>query len=111
MITEQKINTIDVEALKEHYDASPDLCLIDVREPDEWDDVHIPGAYHIPKDELPSRIELKAPNHSQPIYLYCRGGVRSFQAAHCLLEMGYRNVYSVEGGIVEWENAGYPIKK
>ena len=110
-MVEQQINTINVEELKNRYDAAPDLCLIDVREDDEWASEHIPGAYHIPKDNLIDHIELRAPDRSQPIYLYCCGGVRSLQAAHTLLEMGYKQVYSVDGGIVEWESAGYPIKR
>jgi rhodanese-related sulfurtransferase len=110
-MTEQQINLISVAELKKHYDETPNLCLIDVRENDEWESEHIPGAYHIPKDKLSGLIELRAPDRNHPVYLYCQGGIRSLQAAHTLLEMGYQQVYSVEGGIDEWENAGYPIKK
>lgn len=106
-----EISTINVHELKKRYDESPDLCLIDVREHDEWNEMHIPGALHIPKDELINKIEVKAPDRSRPIYLHCRGGVRSLYAAHSLLEMGYQTVYSVDGGIIEWATAGYPINE
>ena len=105
-----KIKTIDVQELKKRYDASPDLCLIDVREQHEWQEMHIPRAVHIPKDELTSVIENQVPDHTHPIYLHCKGGVRSLYAAHCLMEMGYQNVYSIDGGIMEWANSGYPVK-
>ena len=104
-----EIKTINVHDLKALYDATPDLCLIDVRELDEWQTMHIPGAWHIPKDSLVSLIDIKVPKRSHPIYLHCRGGVRSLYAAQCLIELGYQRVYSIDGGIMEWADAGYPI--
>ena len=110
-MTNHKIETISTRELKIRRDANPDLCLIDVREDHEWQDSHIPGALHIPKDEITDRIEEKMPDRNHPIYLHCRSGVRSLYAANCLLEMGYHEVYSVDGGIVEWEMCGYPTEK
>lgn len=110
MDNKNNIQTISVHQLKQLYDSSKNICLIDVREQDEWNEHHIPGAMHIPKDMLPSVIQSKIPEPSQAIYLHCRGGVRSLHAANCLLEMGYQNVYSVEGGILDWINAGYPVQ-
>lgn len=109
-MTNNKIKTIDVHELKKRYDASPDLCLIDVREEDEWQELHIPGAIHIPKDTLTNMITVKIPDRKSPVYLHCRGGVRSLYAANCLAELGYQDVYSVDGGIVEWAASGYPVK-
>ena len=105
-----KIKTIDVHELIKLYDASSVLCLIDVREDHEWEELRIPRAIHIPKDTLVSVIEQKIPDLNTSIYLHCRGGVRSLYAAHCLAELGYQDVYSVDGGIVEWANSGYPVK-
>lgn len=110
MTKECQIKTISVHELKAHYDNAEQISLIDVRELDEWREQHIPGAIHIPKDTLISLIQEKIPEHSKPIYLHCRAGVRSLHAANCLLELGYKEVYSVDGGIVEWEKAGYPVK-
>ena len=105
-----KIKTIDVHELKKLYDASFDLCLIDVREDPEWEELRIPRAIHIPKDTLVAVIEQQIPDRNTSIYLHCRGGVRSLYAAHCLAELGYQDVYSVDGGIAEWANSGYPVK-
>ncbi|MCP0913092.1 MULTISPECIES: rhodanese-like domain-containing protein [Legionella] len=110
-MTVPKINTINVHDFKKLRDTDPDVCLIDVREPHEWKEVHIPGAMHIPKDELTAVIEDKVPEYNRPIYLHCKGGVRSLHAAHSLLAMGYHEVYSIDGGIMEWEKSGYPVKR
>ena len=110
-MNEHKVSTISVKELKERRDKNATLCLIDVREPNEWDQMHIPGATLIPKGSLAAVIASKVPNYDEPIYLHCKGGVRSFDAANELINMGYKEVYSVEGGILEWAMAGYPIEK
>lgn len=111
MTEDYQIKTISVDELKKQYDEIPNLCLIDVRELDEWQACHIPGAMHIPKDQLSSVIDVRMPDRTQPIYLLCRGGVRSLQAAQLLMALGYQQIYSVDGGIMDWSNAGYPIKE
>lgn len=108
-MTDNKINTINVHELKKRRDADPNLCLIDVREDNEWQELHIPGALHIPKDKLTSVIKAKVPEQNCPIYLHCKGGTRSLYAANCLLSLGYDQVYSIDGGISEWAKAGYPV--
>jgi len=110
-MSDHKINTITVQELKKRFDATPNICIIDVREDNEWEEQHIPGAIHIPKDEITANIEAKVPELDRPIYLHCRGGVRSLYAANCLLDLGYKEVYSVEGGILEWARSGYPVKE
>lgn len=109
-MTDHKVHTISVHELKKRRDADPKLCLIDVREDYEWQEQHIPGALHIPKDVLVEHIKATVPKHDQPIYLHCRGGVRSLHAANHLLAMGYKEVYSIDGGIAEWEKSGYPVE-
>jgi rhodanese-related sulfurtransferase len=108
-MTHHKVQTINVHELKKRTDANPKLCLIDVREDHEWQEQHIPFALHIPKGQLMEQIRVTVPEHNHPIYLHCRGGVRSLHAAHDLLTMGYEEVYSVDGGIAEWITSGYPI--
>ncbi len=110
-MTDHKIHTINVHELKKCRDADANLCLIDVREDSEWQEQRIPGALHIPKDTLVNKIAAKVPAFETPIYLHCRGGVRSLTAANYLIDLGYKNVYSVDGGITEWVRAGYPIEE
>lgn len=110
-MTKPDIKTIDVHQLKNKMDIHPDLCLIDVRELDEWQIARIPGAHHIPKDSIATHIESKVSDKDHPIYLHCRGGVRSLYAAQSLIDIGYNEVYSVDGGIIEWAMFGYPISE
>jgi rhodanese-related sulfurtransferase len=104
-----EIKTIDVHELKTKMDACPDLCLVDVRELEEWQDVHIPGALHLPKDRIAAEMGTYIQDKNTPIYLHCRSGVRSLYAAESLLNAGYKEVYSVDGGIMEWAMFGYPV--
>lgn len=102
------IQTISVAELKARYDTALNFCLIDVRELSEWQEAHIPKAILISKDEIKEKIQTVVASLDTPIYLHCRSGVRSMQAAQTLLELGYTNVYSVEGGIIAWAASGFP---
>ena len=108
-MSEVNIPCIDVHELKSKMEADSILCLIDVREQNEWDQMHIPGAIHIPKDHIADRIQEVTDNKQQPIYLHCRSGVRSLYAAHTLISLGFEQVYSVNGGIQEWAMFGYEV--
>jgi len=105
-----EIDEVDVAAAREIL-AGPDRPLIvDVRELDEWTEGRIPGAVHIPRGFLESRIEQAAPDHSQPILLYCAGGHRSAFAAKSLGELGYENITSLAGGYTDWKRSGLPTE-
>jgi len=110
-MTNHEIKTIDVHELKNRMENQPNLCLIDVREPQEWQELHIPGAALIPKDEITVLIQATTADKDQPIYLHCRSGVRSLYAAQNLMDIGYKDVYSVTGGIIEWAMYGYPVEQ
>jgi sulfur-carrier protein adenylyltransferase/sulfurtransferase len=85
--------------------------LVDVREQHEWDESHIPGAVHVPKGYLESRIEQAAPDKSTPVVLYCASGNRSTFAADTLeSQLGYEDVASMSGGITLWKDRGYEIE-
>src|SRR6478672_3279363 len=85
--------------------------LVDVREQHEWDESHIPGAVHVPKGYLESRIEQAAPDKSAPVILYCASGSRSVFAADTLeSQLGYEDVASMSGGITLWKDRGYEIE-
>src|SRR3954452_25115793 len=91
--------------------AASGVVLVDVRESDEWDAGHIPGAKHVPRGYLESRIEGAVPDRSQPIVLYCASGNRSALAAKTLRdELGYEHVESMTGGITLWKDRGYDVE-
>jgi rhodanese-related sulfurtransferase len=110
-MTSHNVLSIDVKTLKTLLDGSSDLCVIDVREIHEWNEAHIPGILHIPKDTIVNSIEAHAPDKSKPVYLHCRSGMRSLYAAQLLIELGYEEVYNVDGGMMDWEHSGYPVEK
>ncbi len=83
---------------------------LDVREQDEWDEGHLPGAIHVPRGYLESRIEAAAPDRGRPIVVYCAAGARSAFAAQTLGELGYGDVRSLAGGYTEWKRNGFPTQ-
>ena len=84
--------------------------FLDVRERDEWDEGHIPGAVHIPRGSLESRIEAAVPDHTRPIVVYCSAGNRSVFATKTLEELGYEDVRSLTGGFTDWKRNGFPTQ-
>jgi rhodanese-related sulfurtransferase len=97
---------------------TPSTLLIDIREPAEFSRGHIPGAELSPRGllefEIHALVERTATDSSvtaenRQIVLYCGTGGRSALAAETLTNMGYRNVTSMDGGIVAWAAAGLPI--
>src|SRR5437588_3193598 len=103
----QEIDPSDARA-----QASNGAVLVDVREPEEWAAGHIPGAKHVPKSYLESRIEGRVPDRSQHVILYCASGNRSAWAARTLIEdLGYEHVESMTGGFTLWKDRGYDVEQ
>jgi molybdopterin/thiamine biosynthesis adenylyltransferase/rhodanese-related sulfurtransferase len=86
------------------------IALIDVRESEEVARGLIPGAKHVPRGHLESRIEGAVPDRSQHVVLYCASGNRSALAAKTLEELGYENVESMTGGYTLWKDRGYKVE-
>jgi molybdopterin/thiamine biosynthesis adenylyltransferase/rhodanese-related sulfurtransferase len=86
--------------------ADPRTVVLDVREPDEYDQGALPRAIHIPRGQLESNVENKIIDHDAPVLVYCAGGTRSAFAAETLAQLGYSNVVSMAGGFNKWKNEG-----
>jgi sulfur-carrier protein adenylyltransferase/sulfurtransferase len=86
-----------------------ETLFLDVRERDEWEEGHIPGAVFVPRGNLESRIESVETDRDRPIVVYCAGGSRSAFAAKSLQELGYTNVLSLTGGYTDWKRNGFEI--
>ena len=104
-----EIDEVDASRARELL-GEGDAAAVDVRERDEWEEGHIPGAVHIPRGSLEGRIENAVPDRSQPIVVYCAGGSRSAFAARTLEELGYENVASLAGGFTDWKRNGFPFE-
>jgi rhodanese-related sulfurtransferase len=90
---------------------SGEAIIADVREKDEWDEGHIPGAIHMSRGTIELDIEEKVPDTNAMIICHCGGGGRSALAAESLQKMGYKNVRSMGGGFKAWKAAGLPTEK
>jgi len=82
--------------------------VVDVRESDEWQQGHIPEAIFIPRGFLELRVEEKVPDHKAPVIVQCASGTRSLLASRTLREMGYENLYNLNGGFNAWKDKGLP---
>src|SRR5215813_7142108 len=102
------IKQIDIDEARRMLE-KPGTVLVDVRESDEWRQGHIPQAIGIPRGFLELRIEEKVPDHKAPIILQCASGTRSLLAARALRELGYENVYNLNGGFNAWKDRGLPF--
>ncbi|MEU4421545.1 rhodanese-like domain-containing protein [Actinoplanes sp. NPDC024001] len=101
---------IDSAILREWLAAGDGPRLLDVREPAEFEAMHIPGAYNVPLHLLREhRGELRA--HLDEVVLVCRSGIRAGQAEKLLTEIGMTNVHVLDGGVLAWEAAGGPVKR
>ena len=89
--------------------AQGDVAFLDVREPNEWNLGHIPGAVHIPRGQLETNIEQRLPRDRE-IVIYCASGNRSALAADTMQQMGYRRVSSMAGGWRDWVQSGGDVE-
>ncbi|MDQ1311171.1 MAG: hypothetical protein QG601_2441 [Pseudomonadota bacterium] len=93
--------------------------VVDVREPEEFAEGHVPGAVNIPRGLLEFEVDghpavnyqtAEALSHrARPVVLYCLSGGRSALAAEALLRLGFANPMSLEDGILGWADAGHPV--
>jgi molybdopterin/thiamine biosynthesis adenylyltransferase/rhodanese-related sulfurtransferase len=103
--TKAQISEIDARTAQ----ALDGAAWVDVREADEWQEGHLPGAVHVPRGNLESRIENVVPDKTQPVVLYCASAARSAFAAKTLEELGYTDVHSLAGGFTDWKRNGLEI--
>ena len=100
-----QIVEIDTATAEARIEAG-NVFVLDVREPDEYDEGALADAVHIPRGHLEAQIEGRALDRDQTIVVYCAGGVRSAFAARTLQELGYSDVLSMAGGFGKWKDEG-----
>lgn len=113
-MTSPDIPSVSIDAVPAQFDdaeprdatgAVPAL-LLDVREADEWQLGHAPGAIHIPMVDVPARLDEL--DYDSEIYVVCRQGGRSIEVAKYLEHVGFEVVH-VNGGMVAWQQSGRPL--
>jgi rhodanese-related sulfurtransferase len=106
-----RVRETNAEEVKRRIDSSDTFLLVDVREESEFAQDHLPGAIHLGKGIIERDIEARVPDLNAEMVLYCGGGFRSALAADILQKMGYTKVISMDGGIRDWREKGYPLTK
>ncbi len=102
-----EIDELGAAEARERHGAA---LFVDVREREEWEEGAVPGALHVPRGQLESRIEGLVPDRSTEIVLYCSGGSRSAFAAKALGELSYEHVSSLTGGFTDWKRNGFQVE-
>jgi hydroxyacylglutathione hydrolase len=103
------LTNVTVQELAERVAREPDLVVVDVREPAEWADGHVPGARHIPMREVAARIAEIPRDRS--VALTCAGGTRSSLVGSLLLAQGFTDILNVWGGMTGWTQTRLPITR
>ena len=104
--TKTQIREIDTARAEANLADHVETIVLDVREPDEYEQGALRNVIHIPRGHLEGQVENRITDHHAEIIVYCAGGVRSAFAAKTLGEMGYTNVHSMAGGFGKWKNEG-----
>jgi rhodanese-related sulfurtransferase len=107
----KRVKETNVEDVKRRMDNGEKFLLVDVREDNEWEKGHVRGAVHMGRGVIERDIEMKVPETTMKMVLYCGGGFRSALVADNLQKMGYTNVESMDGGWRGWVGAGLPTAK
>ncbi|HVB94559.1 MAG TPA: molybdopterin-synthase adenylyltransferase MoeB [Acidimicrobiales bacterium] len=107
MLAEAKAAVREIDPAQAEQELTADKAVVlDVREPDEYEQGALAGAVHIPRGTLETSVEGRIPDKSSHLVIYCAAGVRSAFAAKTLQELGYTDVASVIGGFNRWKDEG-----
>lgn len=104
------VQVLDVAKFEKKM-AQPDVQLVDVRTPEEFNEGHLENALNIDftNDDFDDKVASLDKN--KPVMLYCKAGGRSAKAASKLKELGFKNITDLEGGILNWTSENKPIVK
>ncbi len=106
MLAEAKSTIREVDPAEAEQEIADGAVVLDVREPDEYEQGALAGAIHIPRGTLETSVEGRIPDKSAHVLVYCAAGVRSAFAARTMQELGYADVTSVIGGFNRWKDEG-----
>jgi molybdopterin/thiamine biosynthesis adenylyltransferase/rhodanese-related sulfurtransferase len=106
LLSAAKAEITEVDTAEAEQRIAKGWLVLDVREPDEYDQGALPDAVHIPRGHLEAQVESRLLDKTAPVVIYCAGGVRSAFAAKTLAELGYTDVVSMAGGFGKWKDEG-----
>jgi len=105
------INEVSVEEVKKMIDNKADIILLDVRDREEYETGHIPGAINISRGSLDFKVNLIIPDKNKKTIVYCGLDLRGPLATKSLNDLGYKKAVNMIGGLKAWKEAGYPVVK
>lgn len=108
-----KVNSISVSQLKKKINVSAIYLIIDVRTKEEFHGNlgHVKDSKLIPLDLLEQKIKSQNKYKNLDIYVICRSGNRSYTASKILMKAGFKKIFNVKGGMIAWNDAGYPVER
>jgi len=107
----EKITAEEAKRLVEEKKGDPNFIIIDLRTPKEYSEGHIPGAVNVNFYSEDFREELEKFEKDNVYLIYCRSGHRSGLTVPLMKELGFKEVYELEGGILEWISRGYALER
>lgn len=102
-----KVELLDAKKFSEKISSKDPIQLLDVRTPGEFDELHIDNAINIDWNGNAFEKNAAILDKSKPVYVYCKSGGRSAKATSKLTEMGFKEIYELDGGILQWNAAGF----
>jgi rhodanese-related sulfurtransferase len=105
-----RVHELTIEQARERLAKNPRAVLMDVREDHEWNEQHAEQAVHLGKGILERDLEKLYPDPDTEIIMYCGGGYRSVLTAAVAQQMGYRKVFSLNGGFKALTKSNWPMK-
>lgn len=104
----ENVELLDAKSFSEKIHNKEEVQLVDVRTPEEFKEQHIDNATNINWNDADFEQQVSNLDKSKPVYVYCKSGGRSAKATAKLSEMGFTNVYELDGGILSWNEAKMP---
>jgi thioredoxin 1 len=107
----QTFSTLTATEFDKKATATKNKVILDVRTADEFKEGHLPAAIQIDYYASEFKNRVKQLDKSKPIFVYCKGGGRSSSSCEILKGLGFKEVYNLEGGIIDWKGAGKKVVK
>jgi len=105
------VSEVSIDEVKKMIDNREDIILLDVRDSEEYETGHIPGAINISRGSLDFKVHLIVPDKNKRIIVYCGLDLRSPLATKSMNDLGYKKAVNMIGGLKAWKEAGYPVLK
>lgn len=111
IVQQQKPILLSPNEFQKRIVNTSEIQLIDVRTPEEYSEGHLKGAKNININSEDFAKQIEALDTEEPVYLYCRSGGRSGRAAKLLVDMGFTQIYDLDGGITAWTEKELPTEE